>query len=168
MDELGERFEERRPLHLDAWLRDFRHAVRRMRRRPGFVATIILTLAIGIGAASAVFALVDTVLLRALAYPSPDRLVAVHEQKLREDLARTPVAPGRLEDWGRLVTSFAALAGCRTDSVTDRTGSDPERLSAAFVSPRFFDVLGSTAELGRTFLGSEERFGGPAAARIRQ
>src|SRR5215831_3684406 len=166
MDELGERVEEWRPLQLEAWLRDLRHAARRMRRRPCFAATIILTLASGIGATSAVFSLVDTVLLRPLAYPSPDRLVAIHEQKLREDLARTPVAPSRLEDWGRLATSFGGLAGCRTDSVTDRTGSDPERLSAAFVSPRFFNVLGSTAELGRTFLGSEERFGGPAVAVI--
>jgi hypothetical protein len=166
MDALADRFQERRSPQLDAWVRDFRHAIRRMRRRPAFVATVVLTLAIGIGASSTVFSLIDTVLLRPLEYPSPDQLVAIHEQKLSEDLARTPVAPGRLEDWGRLATSFDGLAGCRTDSVTDRTGSDPERLSAAFVSPRFFIVLGSTAELGRTFEGSEERFGGPAVAVI--
>jgi predicted permease len=137
-----------------------------MRRRLGFAATVVLTLAIGIGATSTVFSVIDTVLFRPLGYPSPDRLVAVHEQKLSEDLARTPVAPARLEDWRRLTTSFEALAGSRTDNVTDTTGSEPERLSAAFVSPRFFTALGTPAEIGRTLEENEERFGGPAVAVI--
>jgi len=151
---------------LEAWARDFRFGFRRMRRRPAFAATVVLTLAIGIGSTSTVFSLIDTVLLQPLGYPAPDRLVALHEQKLSEDLARTPVAPGRLEDWRRLTTSFDALAGSQTDNLTDTTGSEPERLSAAFVSPRFFTVLGTAAKLGRTFDENEERFGGPAVAVI--
>ena len=149
---------------LEAWARDLRYGLRRMRRRPGFSATVVLTLAIGIGASSTVFSLIDAVLFRPLPYPAADRIVSIQEQKLSDDLARTPVAPGRLEDWLRLTTTFEALAGVRTDNVTDTTGPDPERLAAAFVSPGFFTVLGTPAALGRTFQEEEERFGGPAVA----
>jgi hypothetical protein len=137
-----------------------------MSRRLGFAATVVLTLALGIGASSTVFSLIDTVLLRPLAYGNPDRLVAVSERRLSDDLARTPVAPGRLEDWQRLTTAFEGLAGSRTDNWIDTTGPEPERISGASVSPRFFPVLGIPAALGRTFQEDEERFGGPAVAVI--
>src|SRR5262245_44358805 len=74
---------------LEAWARDLRYGFGRIRRRPGFAATVVLTLAIGIGASSTVFSLIDTVLLRPLGYPAPDQLVALHERKLSDDLART-------------------------------------------------------------------------------
>ncbi|MPY89994.1 MAG: FtsX-like permease family protein [Luteitalea sp.] len=147
---------------VEAWLRDFRYGLRMMRRRPGFAATVVLTLALGIGSSSTIFSLIDTVLIRPLAYPSPDSLVALHEKKPSDDRARTPVAPGRLEDWQRLATSFEALAGSTTDTLTDTTGPVPERISGAFVSPRFFTVLGVTPIAGRVFNAEEEQFGGPA------
>ncbi|MGH9671844.1 MAG: ADOP family duplicated permease, partial [Bryobacteraceae bacterium] len=151
---------------LEGWVRDLRYGFRRMSRRAGFAATVVLTLALGIGASSTVFSLIDTVLLRPLPYPNPDRLVAISERKLSDDLARTPVAPGRLEDWQRRTTAFEALAGSRAENLTDTAGPEPERISGAFVSPRFFTVLGTPAQLGRTFQEDEERFGGPAVAVI--
>jgi hypothetical protein len=66
---------------IEGWVRDFRYGFRMLSRRPGFAATVVLTLALGIGASSTVFSLIDTVLLRPLPYPSPDRLVAVSENE---------------------------------------------------------------------------------------
>lgn len=151
---------------VEAWLRDLRYGFRMMGRRRGFAATLVLTLALGIGTSSTIFALVDTVLIRPLPYPSPDRLVMVHETKPSDNWARTPVAPGRLEDWQRLARSFEAVAGSTTDSIIDTTGGTPERVPGSFVSPRFFAVLGVPALLGRAFNADEERFGGPAVVVI--
>jgi putative ABC transport system permease protein len=151
---------------LEGWLRDFRYGFRRLGRRPAFALTVVITIGLGIGASTTVFSLVDTVLLRPLPYPNPERLVAVYEKNPSDDLARTPVAPGRLEDWQRLNKSFEAVAGSRTDILTDTTGPEPERISAAFVSPRFLTVLGAAPELGRSFQENEERFGGPQVAVI--
>jgi putative ABC transport system permease protein len=150
----------------EAWLRDFRYASRVVVRRPGFTATVVLTLALGIGASSTIFSLVDAVLIRPLPYPNAGRLVAIHEAKPGDPFARTPVAPGRLEDWQRLTRTFEALAGSTEDRLTDTTGQSPERLSAALVSPRFLSVLETRPELGRGFTPAEERFGGPLVAVI--
>jgi predicted permease len=148
---------------VEDWLRDFRYALRVLVRKPGFAVTVVLTLALGIGASSTIFSLIDTVLIRPLPYPHSDRLVAVSEAKPAEHGDRTPVSPGRLEDWQRLNGSFVALAGTNEDTVTDTTGSVPERISAVFVSPQFFSALGVSPALGRVFSADEERFGGPLA-----
>jgi putative ABC transport system permease protein len=152
--------------HLERWGRDLRYGFRMLGRRPAFATTVILTLGLGIAASTTVFSLVDAVLLRALPYPNSERLVGVFEQKPSDAHARTLVAPGRLEDWLRLSQAFEGLAGSRTDILTDTTGPEPERIPAAFVSPRFFKVLATPAALGRTFQENEERFGGPAVAVI--
>ncbi|HJZ97716.1 MAG TPA: ABC transporter permease, partial [Candidatus Solibacter sp.] len=147
----------------EAWLRDFRYAVRGLARKPAFSATVVLTLALGIGASSTIFSLIDAVLLRPLPYSDPDRLVALQEAKLSEAGARTPVSPGRLEDWQRLTQTLSAVAGSYPDVLTDTTAATPERLAAAFFSPRFFQVLETAPEVGRVLSAEEERFGGPAA-----
>ncbi len=134
---------------VEGWVRDFRYAARGLARRPGFTATIVLTLALGIGASSTIFSLIDTVLLRPLPYPDSERLVAIQEAKPADPRGRTPVAPGRLEDWQRLSRAFDGIAGSYTDVWTDTTGAAPERLSGATVSARFFSVLGTAAALGR-------------------
>ena len=152
--------------HLSDWVRDFRYAFRGMLRKPGFSATIVLTLALGIGASSALYSLIDTVLIRPLPYPSADRLVYLWEAKPLEQRSRTPVAPGRLADWQQMSGSFAALGAAHDDALTDTTSGSPERVSVAFVSPRFFQVLATVPVLGRTFQPEEERFGGPASVVI--
>jgi predicted permease len=148
---------------LENWLRDLRYALRVLSRQPGFAATVVLTLALGIGASSTIFSLIDTVLIRPLPYPDAGRLVAVQETRLGDPRNRTPVSPGRLEDWHRMTVAFEALAGSHTDTLIDTTGPVPERISGAFVSPRFFSVLGAPAVLGRVFTAEEEEFGGPLA-----
>jgi predicted permease len=151
---------------LEDWLRDFRYAVRAALRKPAFTATVVITLALGIGASSTIFSLIDTVLLRPLPYPNAARLVALHEMKPGANEMRTPVAPGRLEDWDGQNHAFVALAGSSADMLTDNTGALPERLDTAFVSPRFFTVLSVAPGLGRRFTQEEERASGPPAVMI--
>jgi predicted permease len=151
---------------LEGWLRDFRYAIRVLFRRPAFTSTVVITLALGIGASSTIFSLINSVLLQPLPYPNAERLIAVHEMKPGENEMRTPVSPGRLEDWQLLNRSFVALAGSYGDMLTDNTRPVPERLDAAVVSPRFFTVLGTAPTLGRTFTPEEERAGGPTAVVI--
>jgi len=152
---------------IDDWFRDFRYAARMMRRRPAFTATVVLTLALGIGSSSTIFSLIDTVLVRGLPYPNSDRIVSVQEARITDVAnSRTPVSPGRLEDWRRMSSSFDAIAGSYTDTLTDTTTGNPERVPTAFVSPDFFNVLATPPALGRVFNESEQRFGGPAAVVI--
>jgi putative ABC transport system permease protein len=148
---------------IEAWLRDFRYAFRVVARKPTFAATVVLTLTLGIGASSTIFSLIDTVLIRPLPYPDSERLVAVHEARLLDGTSRTRISPGRLEDWHQLNNTFDGIAGSYLDTLTDTTGSQPERISGAFVSPRFFSVLGTPAALGRVFTPDEETFGGSLA-----
>jgi predicted permease len=152
-----------RKLRLEDWLRDFRYAVRGLARSPGFAATVVVTLSLGIGASTTIFSLIDTVLIRPLPYPDSERLVAIQEAKPAEQYYGTGVSPGRLEDWQRLNGALDSVAGSYLDNLTDTTGTSPERLSAAYVSPRFFSVLGAPAALGRVLTAEEERFGGPLA-----
>ena len=148
---------------IEAWLRDGRYALRVVARKPGFAATVVLTLALGIGASSTIYSLIDAVLLRPLPYPNSARLVAIHEANPADQRGRTGVSPGRLEDWQRLNSAFDALAGSQSDTLIDMTGAEPERLSAAFVSPGFFEVLGTAPALGSGLPPGAERFGGPRA-----
>ena len=151
---------------LEAWLRDFRYALRGLARRPGFAATVVLTLTLGIGASSTIFSLVDAVLLRDLPYPAADRLIALQETSLTDANVRTPVSPGRLADWQRLNRTFDSLSASYTDSFTDTSGAEPERLLTASVAPGFFSVLATPPALGRTFTPEEEVSGGPRIAVI--
>jgi putative ABC transport system permease protein len=148
---------------LDDWLRDLRYALRGLRRSPAFTATVVLTLALAIGSASTIYTLIDAVVIRPLPYPDSGRLVALFETRRADERSRTPIAPGRLEDWQQLSSTLEGLAGSYRDTVTDTSGAHPERISGAFVSPRFFSVLGAPPKLGRVFNADEERAGGPMA-----
>jgi putative ABC transport system permease protein len=149
----------------EGWLRDLRYGLRVMTRRPGFAATVVATLTLGIGATVTVFSVVDTVMIRSLPYHAPERLVAVNEV-LGAGVRVSGVAPGRLEDWDRLGSSLEGIAGSYLDTLIETSGAAPERMSTACVSPRFFAVLGVSPVAGRVFNREEERFGGPAAVVI--
>jgi predicted permease len=142
-------------------LHEWRTAVRSLARRRGLAITVILTLAIGIGANSAIFSAIDAVLLRPLPYPASERLVAVYETNVARKQLTSLVAPGRLEEWNREARTLEGLAGSYFENVTDTTGTLPERVEAMRTSPRFFAVLAMPAALGRTFSPEEETFGGP-------
>lgn len=141
-------------------------ALRSLIRRPGFSLAVFGLLTLGIAVNTALFSVVDTVLLKPLPYPEPSQLVVLMEASPAKAQKESLVAPGRLEDWNRLSRTFSAIAGSYTENVTDTSGSEPQRLSGRRVSPRYFQVFGMKPAVGRAFTADEERFGGPQAAVI--
>lgn len=142
-----------------------RQTVRSFARTPAFTATVVLTLALGIGANSAVFSAIDAVLLRPLPFPDADRLMRL-EQRRSKAPANTFVAPVRLTDWSKLNSTFQSMTGYYTQDDSETSGELPEKLKRAFVAPRFLEVWGIAPALGRDFLPPEEHFGGPNAVLI--
>ena len=134
---------------------DLRHALRMIARQPGVTLVAILTLALGIGANTAIFSAVDAVLLRPLPYENPDQLVMVWEKRPAEGVLDNVVAPADYVDWAKLNSSFESIAAY-TPLTVDLTGvGDPVKLPAAAVSPAFFDVFRTRPELGRSFRPEE-------------
>jgi len=151
---------------LDAGVANLKSAFRFVRKSPTFSITVILTLALAIGANSAVFSAIDAILLRPLPFPEADQLMRVDQYNAK---ARSPlhlVAPARLEDWNRLNSTFQALTGYYSEDVSESTGALPERVTRAWVSPRFFQVWAMVPALGREFTPDEEAPNGPAAVLI--
>jgi putative ABC transport system permease protein len=143
---------------------NIRLALRSLARTPAFTVTVVLTLALGIGANSAVFSAIDAVLLRPLPFPDADQLMRL-EQK-RPKVSQTFVAPIRLMDWSRLNSSFQAISGYYAEDASEISGELPEKVKRAFVAPRFLEVVGVSPSLGRGFRPDEEHFGGPNAVLI--
>ncbi len=137
---------------------DLRYGTRMLRKNPGFTAVALLILALGIGANTAIFSVVNTVLLRPLPYKDPDRLVMVEgHNPMRE--SQTSVSPGDFADWQTRNTVFDQLAAS-TDEVYTLTGAgEPEAIVGYHFAAGLFQVLGVNAELGRTFLPEEDRPG---------
>jgi len=140
---------------------DLRQALRAMRRNPGFSAIAIATLSFGVGANTAIFSVVDGVLLRPLGYGDEGRLVAIHEvvPKFSRFAPRVPVNAMHFTEWRKSVRSFerVAMIGPMTLSLTG--AGEPERLAAARVSSSLFPMLGARTQLGRTFLEEEDQPG---------
>lgn len=149
---------------LDSILRNLRLALRALAKSPAFSATVVLTLALGIGANSAVFSAIYAVLLRPLAFPNGDRLVKLSQ--VRPGAPQSFVAPARLEDWNRLADTFQAISGYYTQDESELSGQLPEKVKQAWVAPRFLKVWGVAPALGRDFRPQEEHVGGPNAALI--
>jgi putative ABC transport system permease protein len=134
---------------------DLRYAVRLFLAQPGPTLVAILTLALGIGANTAIFSAVDSILLRPLPYDDPDRLVMVWEKRQTEGVFDNVVAPADYLDWEKMNTAFESIAGVLT-LTADLTGSgEPERLAAAGVSPALFDLLRVKPAEGRFFRPDE-------------
>jgi predicted permease len=145
-------------------LQDLRYGLRMLAKNPGFTAVAVITLALGIGANTAIFSVVNGVLLNPLPYPQPDRLVALYSRT--PDSPRWSIPYPNFLDWVRDNRSFSALAGYRADSF-NLTGTDqPERVSAEMVSASFFPLLGVKPALGRTFRPEEDQLGGNPVAVI--
>jgi len=141
-------------------------AWRTLVRRRGFTLATILTLSAGIAVTTTMFSIVDAVLLRTLPYPDAAQVVGVYESSPAQRERVSLVAPVRLEEWNRQTRAFSALSGSYSESVTDTSGAEPERLDGRRVMPRFFDVFGMRPLAGRTFVPEEERYGGTTAAVI--
>ena len=126
----------------------------------------MLTLAVGIGANSAVYSAIDAILLRPLPFPNGDELMLLHQNDRKVKSPETHVAPVRLEDWNRLNTTFQAISGWYTQDASETSGVLPEKVTEALVAPRFLQVWGVSPALGRDFTPEEEHFGGPDAVLI--
>src|SRR5690349_7477774 len=107
---------------LDSLSFNLKAASRFMRRAPAFSAAVVLILAVGIGANSAVFSAIDAVVLNPLPFPNGDELVALHQQDLKNRDANHFVAPVRLEDWNRLNSTFQAISGYYMDDLSEISG----------------------------------------------
>ena len=149
---------------LDSLLRNVRHAVRALIHAPGFSLTVVLTLAFGIGANSAVFSAMDAVLLRPLPFRDPDQLMSLTQTT--ERTGESEAATVRVLDWNRLSATFQGITGHMMEDVSDTTTDQPERVRRATVLPRFLAVWGIEPLLGRGFTEAEHRLGGPAAILI--
>jgi putative ABC transport system permease protein len=134
---------------------DLRFAWRSLAKHPGFAAIAILTLTIGIGSATAIFSVLNAVILRPLPYAEPDRLVIIRDSFMPK-LPEFSVSPGRFLEWQSRTRAFDGVA-CSQSVTVNLTGSgDPERLRGALVSANLFDVLGASALAGRTFAARDE------------
>jgi putative ABC transport system permease protein len=136
-------------------IRDLRQALRVLARAPTFTVTVVLTLALAIGANAAVFSALDAVLFKPLPFPSGDRLMRLRQSV--GDAPPGPTAPVRVEDWSRLSSTFEAITGYYIEDVSDATGDIPEMVQRATVSPRFIEVWGVAPMLGRGFTEQDHR-----------
>ena len=141
---------------MTGFLQDLRVAARGLVRRPGFSGIAVLALALGIGANTAIFSVIDAMLLRALPYPDPDRLVRVY--RLGETGREAATSGYRAEGWRAASRSFDEMAAFRRDSFTIDGPEGPTSVSGALVARGFFRVMGVRPLLGR--LISEEATGG--------
>jgi putative ABC transport system permease protein len=136
---------------MDRLLQDLRHAARMLRKTPVFTAVVILTLALGIGANTAMFSVVNAVLLQGLPFPDAGRVVDFTETNNRER-GGGAIAPANFLDYRQQATSFTAMAAWQQRSFNlAPTGGEPERVPGVMVSTTFFEVLGVEPSLGRTF-----------------
>jgi predicted permease len=147
----------------DSLRQDIGFGVRMLRRQPGFTTVAVLALALGIGANTAIFSVVDAVLWRPMPYPRADRVMALAEQRPRESRWFGPVSPADYFDWRRDSRSFSAMAAYTlmpAGSAYNLTGSgEPERVRPLEASPAFLSVIGVTPALGRDFRAEEETVG---------
>jgi putative ABC transport system permease protein len=140
----------------DGLRQDIGFGARMLRRQPGFTAVALVALALGIGANTAIFSVVDAVLWRPLPYPGSDRIVAIAEQRPREAYRHGAVAPADFYDWRRDSVSFTAMAAVEDTAVNLSGGGEPERLRAIVSTSGFLDVLGVVPVRGRDFRADEE------------
>ena len=140
-------------------LTDIRLALRQMRRSPGFTAIAVLALALGIGANSAIFTVVDAVLVRPLPFPEADRLMAVYEDVSHMGFAKNTPAPANWVDWRQQNTVFTDIAATRGRSKTLTGGGTPEQLRGRGVTASLWPLLGVQPRSGRVFTEEEDRKG---------
>jgi predicted permease len=163
IDRRTERRRRRRDYMWDAQ-RDVQYALRRLKASPGFAVAAILTLALGIGANTAIFSIVNSVLFRPLPFPDPERLYAVYSANRTADALQAPVSAVDLDDWRAQRQQIEDLGGyfyAEGSTGIDMTGrGDPRRLSVVFFTPGFFSALRVTPSQGRLPLENEMIRGG--------
>jgi len=140
-------------------LHDLRYGARMLWKRPGFTLIAVVALALGIGANTAIFSVVNAVLLNPLPFPQSERLVQVWENNLKRNWTRDTVSPKNFADWQEQNRSFDAIAAYEYDSFILTGNETPERLGGIRASSSFINVLGVKPALGRGFLPGEDEQG---------
>src|SRR5208337_3886641 len=138
-------------------LQDLRYALRQLRRNPGFAAVAVLTLALGIGANTAVFSVVDQVLLHPLPYPDSDRIVKVSQTL--EGISTGDASPANYLDWVSQNQALAQMAASRGWQGSLSAGDRPERIRGTMTTPSFFPLFGVSPILGRGMEASDAQPG---------
>ena len=148
---------------MNSLIQDIRYAIRILTKNPGFAVMAILTLALGVGANTAIFSVVNAVLLRPLDFKSPDSLYVLSMEDLKRGLTGGRFGYIFLQALRERNSSLEGIAAFTNDTFNLVGGEAPEQLQALRVSPSFLDVLGVHPELGRNFLAAEGEPGGPPA-----
>jgi putative ABC transport system permease protein len=136
---------------MDTLVKDLRYALRGLRKSLAFAVVAVITLALGIGANTAMFSVIDAVLLRPLPYPDSDSLVQIYETDTSHGRTSGPVSPYNFADWQKQASAFQEMAAYDFDSFSYRSGKVAERMSGVMVTADFFRVLGVAPALGRDF-----------------
>ncbi|HEX6051938.1 MAG TPA: ABC transporter permease [Gemmatimonadaceae bacterium] len=152
--------EEYRSRFVDELVQDVRYATRVLRNHPGYTLAAAVTFALGIGASTAIYSVVNAVLLRSLPYAEPDRLVVLWERHDGRGRERNVVSVPNFEAWRERTRSFEAMAGVVPYPATIAGSPNAERVMGAEVSPGYFRMLGVAPALGRGFTADEEASGG--------
>jgi predicted permease len=142
---------------MNTFLQDVRYALRMLAQLPGFAAIAILTLALGIGANTALFSVVNGVLLNPLPYPQPDRLVALYSRT--STFAQMSISYLNFLDWQRNNRSLSYIAAYRSDDFNLTGAGEPERVRTEMISGDFFSILGVTPLIGRDFTAQDDHAG---------
>jgi len=148
---------------METLLKDIRYGIRGLLKRPGFTVIALITLALGIGANTAIFSVVNAVLLRPLSFQNPEELVIVWEDATFAGFPHNTPAPANYVDWKTQNQSFADMAASHETSFNLTGDGEPERVSAYAATANFFPLLGVQPLLGRSFLAEEDQ---PGANRV--
>ena len=140
-------------------LQDLRYATRRLLKSPGFASVAVGALALGIGANTAIFSVVNSVLLRPLPYPAPEQLVQLWESRPQQNMPRVEIAPHEFLAWADQCRSFQRLAATDVAEYNLTGRGEPERVTGALVTAGYFPLLGVAPAQGRAFLEEEDRPG---------
>lgn len=141
---------------LDTLIQDVRYGLRTLRKSPGFTTIAVLTLALGIGANTAIFSVIHAVLLRPLPYDHPERIVLLWESNPAAGFNQFAVSPPNYSDWRKEAKSFEQMASVARGRFNYSGGAEPEQLNGARVAAPFFSVFGVQPALGRTFLAEDD------------
>lgn len=156
--------ESRRVHFVEVLLQDLRYGMRMHRRNPGFTIVAVITLALGIGANTAIFSIVDGVLLNPLPYPHPEQLITVHESKANFQYGS--VSYPNFRDWQKDNQVFSGLAARRSSAFSLTGMGDAEQLNGLFITADLFPLLGINPVLGRNMSAAEDDFGSPPVVLI--
>src|SRR5882672_10501986 len=146
---------------METFRQDLRYALRMLRKNPGFTAVAVITLALGIGANTAIFSVVNAVLLRPLPFREPKQLVRVYSEFPTMQLKKFWLSPPELLDIQKEAKSWESIGGWVTTGQNVGTDTEPLRVTSAAITRGLIDTLGVQPALGRNFTIEEDRKGGP-------